>query len=185
MTRTTTYIAWLALLLSMLAWAGVGWFVSAIVALQDGRAVNAQASQQLSGVVAQASQLHALIADTAADRASLASLITVDPSSLAGMIDGAGKSAGVGITISSALSENAPGESNGAPVQAFSFIATAAGSFSTVLRGGELLETLPVPSSIKELQLTRTPDTAGASSAAGPWQMNAQVQVLTASTISS
>lgn len=182
MVRNITYIAWLALVLAVLAWLGVGLFASTILAEQGNRAADVQQLQDSSSQASQALDLHALVSDTASARTALTGLVTVDPASLAQAIDTAGTSAGIPIEISDASSGSAPAVSGGTATQAFAFTAASQGSFAAVMRAAQILETLPVPSSIQEIQIIRSPDAAGTT---GLWQMSAQVQALTASTVSS
>jgi hypothetical protein len=194
MSRNTIYIAWAALLLALVAWGVVGLFAYQISTAQADRAALAQKSGLQSSQTSQSIQLHAFVEKTATARAELDALSIVDPASLASTLSTAGKSAGVAITISNALSLNSPAVGSAAPAQAFGFIASAQGSFASVMYAARLLEALPLPSQMQEIQFTRPSSTSGApigaaaaaaGSAAGLWQMSAQVKVVTASSISS
>ena len=65
--------------------------------------------------------------------------------------------------------------------QGFSFLATAQGSFASALYAATLLESLPVPSSMQEINFTHAMDMSGTVGGNTGWQLNAQVQILSAS----
>ena len=177
----STVTAWVAFLLAIVAWAGVVLFAFSIQTQESDHTTHVQAAQAQTSQDSKLSYVHALVTESAGDRSELDSLVNVDPATLADLVNTAGKSSGAAIQISDASSDNAP-STGAAGTQAFGFIAGSAGSFATVMYAAQLLETLPVPSSIQEIQLVHVtnPSTPGAT-----WQMNAQVRVITASAISS
>jgi len=185
MSRNTTLLAWFSLLIAIFAWVGVGFFAYQIGVLEDARAADSQSSQQRSQRSLQASYLHGIVSSSANERAQLDTLVAVDPSSLANMIDSAGTSAGVGLTISNASADNVSSVAGKTTAQGFSFLATSEGSFASVLYAAALLESLPVPSSVVEINLSHGMDSSGTAGNNAAWQMNAQVQVLSASNMSS
>jgi hypothetical protein len=178
---TTNYLAWLMLAAALIALGGVVFFASTIQEIRDTRIVSAQQLGAASLEASQAASLKSLVSDTADERSELDSIAAVDPSSLADGIMTAGKSAGITIDITDANSESSPSIGSLEPTSAFSFVASASGSFASVMYATELLETLPVPSSIGQIEFTASADSSGASSTKASWQMNAQLQVLTAS----
>jgi hypothetical protein len=183
MLRSIIIVAWFALALAIFAWAGVAFFAYQIGVLESARAAGMQSSQQQSEQSAQASYLHGLVAGSAAARTQLDALVNIDPVSLANMVDSAGSSHGVGLAISNASAENVSSAGGRTTTQSFSFIVTSKGNFASVMYAAALLGTLPVPSSVQEINLVQAPAASGA--AGGAWQMSAQVQVLSASNISS
>ena len=185
MSRNLNYIAGIVLLLTVLAWIGVGALVFFISSKQSDRVAQASSVQSVSNQNSQATYLHTLVADSKDARDQLSALFNVDPSALANTINATGKSAGVHLQITSALSDSALAVPTAGSVQSFSFIATAQGSFQDVMYAATLLETLPVPSSVRQIEFTHTVATPGSASNAGPWQMSAQVKILTVSSISS
>ena len=180
MQRAPIYRAWGLAVIALLAWAFVLWFAFNLQSTQAQSLSDAQLSASASSRDSAASDLHAALQETASERASLASLITIDPTTLAATINQAGQTAGVNLKIQSASPETMAA---GSPVQAFDFTVTAQGTFSQLLYAEQLLETLPVPSSIQNLQLIHAPNDAVTTD--GAWQLNAGIQIITSATISS
>ena len=185
MSRNTIILTWFLALLAVLAWAGVGFCAYQIGTLEDARAADTQSSQQQSEQSVQASYLHGIVSSSADERAQLDTLVTVDPASLADMINSAGTSAGVSLTISNASAEEISSVGGKTTTQGFGFLATSQGSFASVMYAAALLESLPTPSTVQEINLTHTQNTSGKAGGNAAWQMNAQVQVLSASNASS
>lgn len=185
MSRNITFISWIALLIAIVAWVGVGFFAVTIQAAAASDSLHMKELSSSSIQTSRISSLQKLVSETADDRATLNTIALVNPASLADTITNAGSSAGVAIDISDANSANGP-SINGAPAaHAFSFIASATGSFASVMYAMTLLQSLPVPSSIQQIQLISAPTTAGAAAVKPSWQMDAQINVVTASDISS
>jgi hypothetical protein len=185
MSRNTINFAWFLAVIAVLAWAGVGFFAYQIGALENARAADMRSSQQRSQQSVQASYLHGIVSSSATDRAQLDTLISVDPASLADMIDSAGTQAGVSLTISNASAENISSVDGKTTAQGFSFLATSQGEFASAMQAAALLESLPIPSSVQAIRLSHTQTSPGTTGAGAVWQMNAQVQILSASNVSS
>lgn len=129
--------------------------------------------------------MHGTVSRSADERAQLDVLTTIDPASLANMIDSAGTTAGVDLTISNTSAENVSSVGGKTFEQGFSFLATSQGSFASVIHAASLLESLPVPSSVQVINLTHLQTSPGKTGSDPAWQMNAQVQILSASNASS
>ena len=185
MSRNTITFAWLFALLAVLAWAGVGLFAYEIGALEDARTADTQSSRQSSQQSVQASYLHGVVTSTVEQRAQLDTVITIDPASLANMIATAGTSAGVDLTISNTSAETVSSVGGKTNAQGFSFLATSQGSFASVMYAAELLETLPIPSTVQGINLTHGSGSPGSPGDSSAWQVNAQVQILSVSNTSS
>ena len=125
-------------------------------------------------------EITALAADTASQRTALDGEVGADVVGIANLIQSASKSAGVTTVIGSA-------STNGAPDQAASttdlvFVVQSTGTFAQVWRAAQLFETLPLPSSVEELDFTQSPADAGKTSV---WQLTAHIEALTSSQVSS
>ena len=173
------------MLLAIIAWMGVGLFAYQISLLEDARDADAHSSQQQSQQSVQASYLHGIVLNSVEQRAQLDTLTAIDPTSLAEMINTAGTSAGVSLAISNASAENVSSVGGKTIAQGFSFLTTSQGSFASVMYAAALLESLPIPSVVQEINFTHTEAMPGATGNKAAWQMNAQVQILSASNVSS
>jgi hypothetical protein len=185
MSRNIIIFAWGMLALAVLAWIGVGFCAYQIGSLEDARDADTQSSQQSSQQAIQASYVHGIVSSSADERAQLDALTTIDPASLADMIDSAGASAGVGLTINNTSAEDVSSVGGKTAQQGFSFLATSQGSFASVMHAASLLESLPVPSSVQVINFSHPQAAPDAATGNAEWQMNAQVQILSASNASS
>lgn len=165
------------LVLALLAWAGVGYFAWTISADEARRITDIQTAQQSALRHDVAIRLHALVQDTAADRAQLETLLTTDIVSAVELIEGAGKAAGINAQLGNAAPESAPTTPN-LSVDAVGFVVAGEGTFPKLMHALWLFETLPLPSSIRRFDLEHLPD-AGTS-----WTMNTSIRLLTSSTLS-
>lgn len=168
--------------MAIASWVGVGLFISMIQTLRADYVAFVRQRQSLSEQDSRALQVHTHVQATTASRVQLDSLMTVDPASLADTLTAAGKSAGVAIKISDALSESAVTTSGKPASSAFGFVAMSQGSFAAVMYAAHILETLPIPSVIREIQLVRSVNTVGAPTNTLIWKMNAHIRVLTVPT---
>ena len=173
-------IAWSTLALALLAWTGVGFFAWTISGAKSERLARLVVTHQSSNDAANAVRIHGLAEDTAQARAALGTLLTTDVVSVANAIESAGKGIGVDTKVSSVLPEGAPTQSpGGPPVQAVGFVVSADGKFSALMHTVALFETLPVPSQITRLDISKTPGEAS-----DAWHLDLYIKVLT-TTISS
>jgi|GEM_PF-6789215 len=179
MKKTSLYIAYIVLILAILSWVGVGYLASLIAQTSTDRVNQQQDTVRQSNQDVQAQAMHALVKDTASSRAQLDTLLNVDPASISGIINAAGKSADASIRISDALSDGALIGDGTTPSNSFGFVVSAQGTYASVVRVAQLLEILPVPSSIDGITFTRMQDTSGSPISATPWQVVIRVKVLT------
>jgi len=181
-----TYAAYALFAIALLSWVGVVLFAWTITGEQDDRTATLQALQDSSSAQAVNQREHGLLSDTVAERSALDTFLNVDVISVASMISSVGKSAGVNMQLSNALSENAPASQppTGLPVNAVGFSIDARGQFSRLMRAAQLFETLPLPSSVERFDLERTSGTGG-SAPSDSWHMSLFIRVLTTTAISS
>ena len=184
MNTKDTYIAWLLLGVAVLAWTATGWFSWTISSVEAQRANDIEEAQRSSAQQNTVVRIHALVQDTTAQRAELDQLLTTDVVSAANTLKGIGSAAGVKVTLSGAVPETSsdPTSAN-SNIQVVGFSLQADGTFAALMRVEQLLETLPLASSVDRVDLQRTPSQAGAQS--GTWHMEAFVRVLTTAPISS
>ncbi|MBI5003839.1 hypothetical protein HZC00_01975 [Candidatus Kaiserbacteria bacterium] len=181
---TSTYVAYGAFVATVCVWAGVGFFVNHI---QDKRiaytARMAEAAQQ-ANVAADAAKLRILANNNSERAAKLDTIMSSDVPMIVEMIKSVGTVAGVPVKISGALPTSVPKNQKG--VQAVAFILESTGSFSAMMRVLALFESLPLPSSIEIVDLSREGQGAGVSShVSQSWHLNLKLRVITTATVSS
>lgn len=179
-----TYIAVILLVLAVAAWTGVVYFAQSIQQQESDLASAAQSQEQTSDAQTSSVRLHALAQDSAAESATLDSVLGSDVASIVSTLQATGKSAGVDVTLSGALPESAPSaDAAASQINAIGFVVEGSGTFTALMRVAELLETLPLPSSVQQLDLQRVNDSSGAPTTT--WHLNAYLRVLTSADISS
>lgn len=178
------YIAWLLLGVAVLAWAATGWFSWTISSVEAQRANDIEEAQRSSAQQNTVVRIHALVQDTTVQRAELDQLLTTDVVSVANTLKGIGNAAGVNVTLSGAVPETSsdPASAN-SDIQVVGFSLQADGTFAALMHAEELLETLPLASSVDRVDIQRAPTQAGAPN--GLWHLNAFIRVLTTAPISS
>lgn len=172
------YIAWIALIIALLAWCEAGYFVYRSFSREADRAA---ALSLLSDTVAQnhrEAQIQSAVASTADDRAVLQAFTQVDPVALASLIKASGTSIGDEIDLGNAVPQP---RSSKSVLDAFSFTAQAQGSFASLMRVLNILETLPAPASVQDMNLSVVPEMGGPTL----WNLQVQIRVFTSSSISS
>ncbi|MDB5187836.1 MAG: hypothetical protein JWO50_356 [Candidatus Kaiserbacteria bacterium] len=178
---TKNYMAWVTLLLGILAWGGVYYLWNITQLSQIDYSQNASRVQQSSNVTEFTARVHTVYQDTTADRASLDDAMTLDPLKVTDLIGQAVIAANtVSIKLSNPTTENSAAGSKTTPVQAFGFIASATGSFSDVSRALLVLERLPIAVSIDTVDIGLEPtQTQTKNQSAHTWHLNAHLRVFT------
>lgn len=185
--RPITLIAFAAAVSALIAWSAFvmfAWNVSSQKGNIISHATNAEAVAERENA---ALRLHALARDTKTVREELDGLTRAEVLGIADIIEGIGKSAGVGIKINGATPDSSPQSSDAAPdLQSVVFLVEAEGAFSSVMHAVLLFENLPVLSSVQSLELARVGDYAGPAKTKAPlWRLSARIQVMTTVDISS
>ena len=179
--KRNTYIAFALTIVGMISWCALGYFALSIGGVADTRLAEIDAAQQLLTQQNASIRMHAIAQETAADRTKLERLLAPDIVSIVGTLRGVGKAAGVSVHLGAAVpgAVFAPTQ-DGLSVQTVGFALEAEGPFSSLMRTLELVEALPLASSIERLDIQRSPGSTGA-----PWHMDIFLRVLTTSAISS
>lgn len=175
--QTITQLAVLSVFLAVLAWGAVGYLVwdtmQNIAAKSDMSNVSKSSFAQRS----LDAHIHALAISTATDRSQLNELFNADIVSIVNIIETAGSSVQAPTQITDASQAKS---ANASPVHTIVFTTQSIGSFSSLMRASELFETLPIPSSIEQVDLVRSGE-----GKIPQWHMNTRIRVLTTSNISS
>ncbi|OGG52367.1 hypothetical protein A3H16_00200 [Candidatus Kaiserbacteria bacterium RIFCSPLOWO2_12_FULL_53_8] len=183
--RHHSFVQWFALGAVLLAWAMVGFFAWSIAGSEHDIATQIENAQKSSTKEASAIRTRALALGTARERTQLGELLDIDVSSIVDMIEGVGKAGGAAVTLSSALPESGgAGIAGGTPIKVIGFNVQAQGSFAALMRVAHMFETLPIPSTLKSLDIEHAPNPTP-SGPATLWHMNASIRVLTTADISS
>jgi hypothetical protein len=168
--NTSSILAWCTLALGLGAWGGTLYLADRIAFESEARTFAATNQEQASQKQMSAIRTRALAEETKDERAELERLLGSDVVALANTIESAGKSAGVAVRISDALPESA-----GNIMQAVGFVIEAQAGFASLMRVVAVLESLPLPVSIEQLELEHT---AGSGGNAGSWRLSARLRIL-------
>ena len=168
-----TTLAWGSFALALVVCGGATFLAldfSARVAMRE-NAVTAAA--QSSATAQDDAQLHSLAQNTQAGRDQLDSFLNVNVIDIAGIIQGAGKTASTTVTITGAFRVSLPAPAP-SDLHALEFVVQAQGSFSHNFETAELFETLPLSASVEELDFERL----GSGNSSDAWQLTAHIKVL-------
>ena len=183
--RRHALIGYLALVVALMAWASVNLGAWRLITIAGEHAADEARVRQSAADATYAARLNALANDTRADRDTLNVLTKVDIVSIVDMLDSTGKSAGVDVQVSDVTPDTAHPPSKTEPlIQSVSFTLQAHGKFSALMRLLALLESLPLPSVMQGLDMSRDPS-AQAGAPSMQWHMHARIQVYTSADISS
>jgi hypothetical protein len=175
-----TWISLLTLVLAIVAWVCV-WFLYTDIAAGSTARARALSSDVLQNIKQQtAVEVTALTSDTSAQRSALDQNVSADVVGIANKIQSAGKAAGTQTIIGSASAASVPNPTSGASLLDFDVQST--GSFAQVWRAAQLFETLPLPSTVQELDFEESPSSEGQGNT---WQLTAHIEVLTTSQLGS
>lgn len=172
-------LAWTALLVAAVLSIGVGYFAWTISAKKAARATSVLESAEESVKQAALIKLHALVRDTRDERARLESIARTDINTVLDTIETVGRDTNTKIEIGQAASGAAP--TLEAPLQATTFTISANGSFAKLSQVVALLEVLPIPSLIEEMQLERI---ESADPKAPPWRLVMRIRIFTTTELS-
>ncbi len=174
--KNATRIQWVMLPIAVCAWAGILWFGWSILQDEESRSFRITAVQETQDKVAVATRLRLIMQDTAVQRAQIDALLRTNIVSVVDMLESTG-SAGVQVTVSDAHPESATVSRAIAGLTslvATGFVVEAQGKFTDLIRVVQLLENLPIPSTIGRLEISRD----SVSDTGAIWRMSAYVRVL-------
>lgn len=124
--------------------------------------------------------------ETKSKRAALAGQVTIDPIAATKIIESVGPAARVSLRVSDASAETVPLPSGAAarPLKVVGFLVEATGSFSAIMKAARMLESLPLPTAIRQLDIAQVPadqDTKGPRQ----WRLHMRIRLLTDSDLTS
>lgn len=180
MRQRNIVLLWVTLCLAITAWAGAILFAWLLLAMVQDRSILAGNSERTISKQATAAKMRALARDTIVERRLLDKKANVDVLSAVDAIESVGKISGAEVRVSDAQKE--PTITGNPSVNIVAFSVEAQGTFSAVMRALAMLETLPLPVSIRQFDLGRSSDNG---SDAGMWRLSLQLSLLTTANISS
>ncbi len=168
-------------MIALALWAMVALFATWISNDENMLVTQLQAAQRAAILQSSSEQTHAVLLATENDRASLDQLISVDVVSVATLLQKAGTASGVAVKIDSATPSMSAETPSGATFQTIDFALEADGSFASLMHALQLFATLPIPSSIGQvdLQVANVLPTASGAPHNGSWHMTVLVHVIT------
>jgi hypothetical protein len=160
--------AWGALIIAIALWGGFGLLVRTLYAERTDF-TKAQATKEQDALRGEsAARLHATVQDTASDRASIESLLSMSILNAVEMIETTGRQAGA-TNVSIADATPIAGSPAAKDLTPYSIVVNAGGSFSSLMRAASLYETLTIPSILEQLELERVDKS---------WKSTAHLRVL-------
>ncbi len=180
--RQITLFAWMSVAAAVIAWGAFAMFAWNILSQEREIQSREMDTEALGARESAALRLHALARDTKKARTELDDLTRSEVLTVADIIEGVGKSAGLKVKIGGATSESSVEKSDGVPsLRAINFQVDAEGAFSAVMHAAALFENLPVLSSVENLELARVDSGENSAKTKPPlWRLSARIQVITA-----
>lgn len=177
------YGSWVALLAALIAWWGVVVLAGSISDEETARSMSQSSTGETAAQQEAALHLHTLALDTASERSQLNALVPTDIVGIVNSINAVGPAANVKTQIGSASAQPLP---TGAPqgLSAIEFTVQSDGTFAATMRAAQMFETLPLPSSVDELDFEHIPS-SDPKSPSSPWQLTVRILILTTAQISS
>ncbi|OGG72829.1 hypothetical protein A3A38_02570 [Candidatus Kaiserbacteria bacterium RIFCSPLOWO2_01_FULL_53_17] len=162
-------LAWGGLAIALTLWGAFGFLLYNLSGerAELARARDAAREEGLRGE--SAARLRATIQDSEAERAALESVVRVPILEAVEAIESAGKKAGAAeVSIGNA----SPSAGMPAGVMAVSVVVNARGSFAALVRMLNVLETLPIPSTLEQFELEKVDSS---------WRLTARLRLIVAS----
>src|SRR3989344_5315573 len=151
-----TYISWVTLMSTLIAWSFIGFFSWSLSAAQAARVSGDAVAGQDAARRETELRLRVLARDTEVLRAALEENTRATPLSIVESIESVGKESGVSLEIGQVLaSAPVPSASPSAPsVRTISVVVEATGSFTALMYTASLLSSIPLPSTINQIVRT-------------------------------
>jgi|SRR3989338_6655303 len=173
-------LSWIIFALSLVAFGGAfyaGWYLLGEASV---RAETTTSADQRTSRAAFTERLRALAADTKIEREKLEAIGHRDVISIVTLIESVGPAANVTLRVSDALPEGVgmelPDGSHLAPIV---FVVSAEGGFAGLVKALGMLENLPLPAAVMQVELEKSGEGATAM-----WRLSTRIRVLTTSAIS-
>lgn len=173
--RTFRWSAWGMLALVVLLWCAALYAAYRLSDMKnDLLLLRADAAQALEKSAA-AARVSALVSQTAAERQELSARTQLDLLHVVDMIEAAGKDAGVSLNIGNASPLSGSRDALPGTLTPVAFVVQADGAFSNLVRAVALLETLPLPVALGDVEWERESSASGRRT----WHLTAHLTVFT------
>ncbi len=153
----TKLLSYLVFAAATVAWMGVGYFAHIVLGERDAYTSRVGTIDQAAQMQAASLRMHALVQDSVDERAKIEKLANVPLLSAVNAIESVGKITGGKLQISDASPARDVRRDKGLVLHAVTFLVQSEGSFSTLVKTLELLESLPLPIAIDGLDIARPP----------------------------
>ena len=177
--------SWAALVGVVLVWCGVSFLTYQLIQMQSERTTylnNAAATTLQQG---QTARLRALVRETESDRDALASVSAVDVLAAVNAIESV-NSSGVPVKVIDAQAEkSATAKTSTSTVNSVILNVRAEGPFSAIMNIVQMLETLPLDTTIQALSIGRSSVDPSAKNSTATWSLNVRLRFLTSTALSS
>ncbi len=174
--RHLSLISWVFLAGSIALFVFVVYQAGAIRRSAEVQAIRAADQEAQGDKSARAQRLSAIIADTVSERAQLDAFATLDVVAAVEMLEQAGKSAGINVTVAGANAESGTQLPTGEMLQPVAFSINASGPYASLMHAVELYERLPLAIQIRQLDIVR--NTATTKNAPRTWDLSMRVRIL-------
>jgi hypothetical protein len=172
-------------LVAIALWSATGYFVWFTMQEITDHATKIAQVNSMTAEQADTAHMHAIAVSTAPDRAKLAATFQSDLISVVNLIESTGASAHTKTVVTGAAAEGDPTPIDPQhPVHATAFTVQSDGTFTSVMRAALYFQTLPLPSSIEQMDIARSAQTSQTDTS-GQWHMNLRLRILTTSNLSS
>jgi hypothetical protein len=173
----------MALGIAIISWCAVAFFLFVIVQMQSERAQYIEDAAAANLQQGQTAQLRILARETESDRASLDAIANVDVVSAVNFIESV-QASGTVVHVTEAQPVKIAVKANTQQMNVIDLSTHAEGSFSSLMRVAQLLETLPLATTVQEVDVSRAPVNPGAKSTAATWSLNMRLRFYTTATLS-
>ncbi|MDB5237962.1 MAG: hypothetical protein JWM46_232 [Candidatus Kaiserbacteria bacterium] len=167
-------IAAACVLIACFAWYGIWYIGNDLLDQALARASTASSAQAQSDRVAYTKRIGALVADTTNDRAALEGASGMSIVSIATLIESVGTKTGIVVKVDSAQSQGSSAAAG--TLNDFAVVAEADGSFAQIIRTLQELESLPLPSTVDQIEIMQN---GGAGGADHGWHLNIRLSAFT------
>lgn len=176
--RHLSFISWFFLAGSIATFVFVVYQAGAIRATAEVQAIHAEDQEAQGDKSARAQRLSSIITETEDERAQLDAFAKLDVVAAVEMLEAAGKSAGIDVTVAGAHAESGTALATGELLQPITFAVNASGSYAALIHAVELYERLPLAVQIQQLDIVR--DTG--LGAGRNWNLSMRIRILVIAT---
>lgn len=177
-----TFLAWGTFAAACVLWVGAGLFAWTISSAEEAQAQRLASVERESAQQSTALRARTLARETQEARQKIGEIAHKDIVEILTTIEQVGKDAGIPVEVSGAAAT--PVSNPALPAYTLTFTISAQGTFSQVMRIAALIESLPIPSTVRQARLTQVVDDPEKPQRT-VWTIVMEVQVLTTFAISS